>query len=62
MILLDVDLRYEINKGRELLNDRTWNKLKKTIDAPSVTSLKKLMEEHNKLVSNDIIEIKKMKK
>ena len=62
MILLDVDLRYEINKGRELLNGRTWNKLKKTIDAPSVTSLKKLMEEHNKLVSNDIIEIKKMKK
>ncbi|BDS06179.1 hypothetical protein NT6N_12190 [Oceaniferula spumae] len=58
-VLLDVDLRHATNRGRELLNSKTWNKLKEALPEQSLTEVKSIFDKHNQLSTADIAKRKK---
>ena len=53
-VLLDVDLRHPTNRGRELLNTKTWKKIERNLPEDSLTNIKAIYKEHEKLSSADI--------
>jgi hypothetical protein len=53
-ILLDIDLRHAINKGRELLNKKSWRKLEQSLPKESLVHIKTLFTQHGKLTTTDI--------
>ncbi|MGJ8676789.1 MAG: hypothetical protein ACSHX0_04685 [Akkermansiaceae bacterium] len=55
-IILDIDLRHEINKGRELLNSKTWLRINASLTAIDSQHIQSIYTEHTKLAE---IEIKK---
>ena len=61
-IILDVDLRYEINKGRKLLNENTWTKLSEKLPDVELKKIQSIMRNHNQFTEQDIKKIKEMMK
>lgn len=53
-ILIDVDLRHASNKGRILLNRKSWDRLEEILPGKSLVALKDIFEEHLKLSDEDI--------
>ncbi|MBK1831489.1 hypothetical protein JIN77_12180 [Verrucomicrobiaceae bacterium R5-34] len=53
-IMLDIDLREATNRGRELLNAKTWRKLKQTLPESSLADIEKLFKLHSQLSRADI--------
>ena len=59
-ILLDIDLRFASNKGRKMLNESNWLKLKKILPAKALKEVETIFANHEKLVAKDKEAIKKL--
>lgn len=59
-ILLDIDLRYPSNKGRSIINQSNWNKLKKNIPNEALKQVETIFTAHEKITAKNIQEEKKL--
>ena len=59
-ILLDIDFRYENNKGRKILNQQLWKSLKAELPESAIPHIETLTKQHDKLVKDDFEELKAM--
>jgi len=58
-IMLDIDLREATNRGRVLLNQKAWRKLRETLPEDSLAEVKSLFKSHSKISTADIAKTKK---
>lgn len=59
-ILLDIDLRYPTNKGRSIINQSNWDKLKKNIPNEALKQVETIFAAHEKITAKNIQEEKKL--
>ncbi|MGB1259975.1 MAG: hypothetical protein ACPG6P_08050 [Akkermansiaceae bacterium] len=49
-VVLDIDIRFPVNKGRSLLNAKNWRKIKASIPKPIAAELENLTEAANQVI------------